>query len=564
VECKYKSHYFNGLDCKLVAISGGNYCIIHSDFPKDPSGLLEEVKKKLDNDDFNFEGSKLYDFIHRDLKTKNPVIFRDATVKGDVKLSSSDPAIKEDAEFGFVNFRGANIGGNVEFKQTIIKGRANFGNDTKIGGSIKFNSSIIEGNVDFTDIEVSGGVFFPYTVINGNVDFSRAKIRGELKFTNSEISDNVIFNYIEVGQNLFFNLDLNHAKKSFLKGKKLEVKGKADFSNIMVGGMANFSGMDISEYFNLISSNIYGSANFVESKIGTLNTQKIISKDANFSNTEISGDSDFTRAKFCGDAIFIRTKFRENSYFDSTIFSKKADFEESRFYENVNFIDTDFTNESNFAKVSFLSTGLFNGIKNNLMLNSSFEESRLRNVAFRGCDLSKTLFKYVIFDNCELSLATWPQDYKIPEYIKYEENKFRKTPINSFLTNSLGILWSPELVEEAKLVADIYQRIRLSLQQQGDYDLAGKFYVKEMDLKREVYSQENFGMWLIYSSLSLITGYGEKLGNILVFFLIYLVIYSIAVYYLVPSNYLVIPIGSGILSILTALLVYVFARKISR
>ncbi len=563
MKCKYESKYFDGLNCDLDALHDQDYCIIHQDFPKNCDQLNEAVKDKINDNDFNFEGSKLNQFIYYNLKTNQPIIFRDAIIKNDIKLSSKDPDI-EDSEFGALNFRGAQIGGNIELIQTTIKGQVNFGNDTEVGGNIKFHSSFIGGNVDFTDIEVDGGVFFPYTIINGNVNFSRAKIHNDIKFSNSEIGYNAIFNYMYVGQNLFFNLDLDNTEKTHLKGKKLEVKGEAEFSNIMVRGIANFNGIDIGENFNLVSSNIYGSFNFEDSKIGTLDSQRTINKVANFSNTEISGDADFTRAKFFGDAIFMRTKFRGNSYFDDTIFSKKADYEESKFDGNANFVDTDFTNESNFAKASFLSTGLFSGIKNTLKLNSSFEESRLRNVAFRRCNLSQALFQYAIFDNCELSLAIWPEGYKILEYTKYEENK-KMTRVNSLKINSLGILWSPELVEEARLVANTYQRIRLNLQHEGEYELAGKFYVREMDLKREILFTENIYMWLIYTSLSLITGYGEKLRNILTIFLIYLGIYIIAVYYLaVPSNNLVIPIGSGILSIFTALLVYVFARKISR
>ena len=564
--CKYKSQYYPyGLNCNLNALPGDDYCIIHSDYPKDPYELLKQVEKKLDENDFDFEGSKLYDFIHHDLKTEKPVIFRDATVKGDVKLSSKDPEIEDDAEFGPLNFRGANIGGNVEFIRTIINGRVNFGNDTKIGGNIIFYSSFVKGDVDLTDIEIDGGVFFPYMIIEGGVDFSKAKINNELIFTNSEVEKNVIFNYVKINDNLFFNWDLSvDTKKLDLKGNKLEVKGNADFNNVIIGGIANFSGMNVGESFNLISSNIYGSACFEESKVGTLNHQTIVNKDANFSNTEISGDSDFKSASFGGDTIFLRTKFRGNAYFDNTIFKEKADFGESRFYENANFINTIFRKEINFAKASILSTGIFEGLENNLNLKGSFEECRLKNVSFRGCDLSQTLFKYVIFDNCELSSAIWPEDYKIYEYNQYENNKSKKVPVDSFLTNSLGILWSPELVTEAEMVADIYQRIRQSLQNQGAYILAGNFYVREMDLKREVYSQKNPGMWLIYTVLSFMTGYGEKFKKIFFIFVIYISIYIIAVYYLVPKNNLVIPIGSGGLSILTALLVYVFARKISR
>jgi uncharacterized protein YjbI with pentapeptide repeats len=563
MKCKYRSNYTDNdaLNCDLDALSGSDCCIIHSDFPKDLNMLKNAVDNKVIKHDFNFEGSKLDSFIYHDLKTKKPIIFRNAFVKRDVKLSSNDPEIKDDAEFGHLNFRGSNIGGNVEFIQTIINGRVNFGNDTKIGGNIKFTSSFIKGNVDLTDIDVDGNVCFPYTKIKGNVNFARAKIGKQLGFTNSEIAKDVTFNNINVGQKLSFNLDLKF--KQYI-GKKLEVKGKADFNNIIIGGEAIFNGMNIGESFDLMSSNIYGSANFEESEIGTLNNETITDKTANFSNTEILGDSDFSRANFHGEGIFIKTKFRENAYFDEAIFDNIADFEESRFYENASFVNTNFSNKVRFSKASFLSTGLFRGLKNNLKLDGSFMGSRLKNVAFRGCNLTKTQFEYVIFDNCELSSSIWPKDYKIPELIEYEKNKFKKIPVNSLLTNSLGILWSQELVEEAKLVADTYQRIRLSLQQSGAYDLAGKFYVKEMDLKREVYSQENRAMWLIYSILSFMTGYGEKLRNILIFFLLYLGIYTVAVFYLMPNNYLVIPIGSGILSIFTALLVYVFARKISR
>lgn len=81
---------------------------------------------------------------------------------------------------------------------------------------------------------------------------------------------------------------------------------------------------------------------------------------------------------------------------------------------------------------------------------------------------------------------------------------------------------------DAEIVADTYRRIRQSLQGQGAYDKAGVFYVKEMQMKKEIYKNtKKRNKWFFYGLLYLLCEYGENPLRLFSFLLYYLGFYSI-------------------------------------
>jgi len=68
-----------------------DYCILHTDFPKDRNlpdfnVLIEEktkeIRKKVMNQDFNFEGARLFELNFSKMKIKGDVNFIDVDIRG--------------------------------------------------------------------------------------------------------------------------------------------------------------------------------------------------------------------------------------------------------------------------------------------------------------------------------------------------------------------------------------------------------------------------------------------------------------------------------------------------
>ena len=266
-----------------------------------------------------------------------------------------------------------------------------------------------------------------------------------------------------------------------------------------------------------------------------------------------------------GRSNFVGFELKNYGYFNGANFIKEVDFRAANFIKDVYFQETHFNEFVNFKDSMISRKGIFDRILN---FNASFEGTILKNVAFRHCDLTNVQFNDAILDNCDLTTSGWKN--KIPEHRKFIENKtisYGKLQLHDkflFICNHLGILLDNKLIPSAKVATNTYRRIRQSLQQQGAYDIAGNLYYEEMNIKKEVFFIENQSSWLVYVILSITTGYGEKLRRILAIFLFGWVFYIIIVIYFSAVYNFVIPLGAGFLSLLTALFVYVFARKMSR
>lgn len=481
-KCKYVLKH-SRRQCYEEAIYD-DYCILHADFPKDEMELERKVKEKIERGDFNFEGAKLRNIECSNVRIEDPIIFKHAIVKENIRFNSLD--LDNPIEVSEIDFRDAVVKGNIEFYNVNIKGNVYF-------GERKYLSKVAE-------VKVDGNVNFSYSKISGDISFNNAKIKGSVSFWWAEILKDIYFRNAQVGGDLIFK-----------------------------------------------NAKIWGNSSF---------TKTIINNNAFFDDDDWPNEC----LEIKGNATFIRFVVKGNAFFNSAIFEKKADFRVAEFNKNVDFSNTQFKKTANFKDASFLDRGIFNRIIN---LNASFEEARLKNVSFRNCDMTNVKFKHAILENCELSTSEW--NAEIPEYKEYLSGEI-----------------------DANTVADTYRRIRQCLQKEGAFNEAGVFYVKEMNMKRELFKKTNKGMWVLYTLLLATSNYGESLKRVVFYFIvlifaftdIYSLIFnftpsnalsfsainSIALIYNQPSNGLewVIFAERLIGTFLTAVLIYAFTRKLSR
>ena len=390
--------------CEEEKWPNSDFCILHTNFPDNEKlpifevlkkEKLKKVKDKLNEYDFDFSDSKLFDFDFSNREISDNLNFFQATIINGINIEKS--TIKGD-----INLIGATIG-----KNTNCKG-----------------------------IEVHGGIRLVNTHLD-SVDFSNSKIKGKVDV----IQDSIIDGYF-------------------------------DFNNVT-----------IEKSMTVYKSKFNG--------------------ECNLNHAKIKKDFFIGKSIFKKETYFGQVKFFENATFKDTEFFKTVNFNYAMFNGVSTFIEKEspkdmFKNMVFFINSSFLSRGIFEGLNN---FDASFEGARLKNVAFRNCNLFNVRFKDVIFDNCELSSSDLPN--KIIEDKEREYSKklnFKEVKLSSRRTTFEGTYTTPPLplsyltiiafddeVLNAKMVADTYRRIRQCLESQGAYIEAGEFYIKEMDMKREFY-----------------------------------------------------------------------------
>lgn len=581
--CKYK-YGSSGDLCAGELWETSDYCILHTDFPKDSNStelyiLIEaknkEIKKKIMNHDFNFEGARLFDFDLSKMEIKTDLNCMDIDVRGNVFFDNM--RIEGNADFnraiifGYVNFHEAEFKGEINFEKAHFNGDVNF-TQSQISLNANFSETVMN-NANFYLVTIDENIYFDKAEIAGDAHFTRATIGGDVNFPLAKIAGDVNFPLAKIGGDVNFFLATIDGMVDF----RFKVDGKAEFEKVKIGGDADFEEAEIGKDVVFTRSILAGNNNFFMANIGG---------DAYFKGSKFGGKGNFEQAFIHGDLNFLEVEFSGDANFEKTIISGNSTFQWTIFHGYAYFFNSEFRGTANFDESSFLTKGVFKGLRN---FNASFEGAILKNVTFRDCDLTNVRFKHVIFENCGLSTSFWDGNI-IPEHKDYEENK--KHNINRpliIISQSLKILLTPKLIKNANIAADSYNRIKKSLREEGDYEKAGEFYIKEMDLKREVYWTNNKLMWLFYTVLSITTNYGESIrrlfisyfGLILIFAILYIIVYGYSIYNAIiysalnsvaliytPSQ----PSGLDLLiflenlggTVLIALFVYVFAMKMSR
>jgi uncharacterized protein YjbI with pentapeptide repeats len=407
------------------------------------------------------------------------------------------------------------IYGNVDLSNSIIKGNLGF-NGAKICGSFFSTDSELHGTADFKGVNMLKNVVFNKSKITGDINFAMATLEDLFVFRNGNVSGNFIFSPNYVG---FVDF------RSTTVHQRLEIYGVNFREHIY------FDDLKVMEDMYIQDTIFHKEAYFSWIKIFD---------DARFENVFFYDIADFKKAIFNGAVYFIKTEPNTKEIFGKTV---------------------------NFNESSFLAKGLFSEL---IKFEATFEGARLRNVVFRYCNLKNTYFKDVIFENCELSTSELPKtifeeielEFEISERLRNLDALFL-----DILPNFLKVSFSPDFVNSARTISDTYRRIRQCLQNEGAYADAGEFYIKELDMKRNVYYSENRTNWFLFGLLKILSGYGEQPIRlvILIVILIILFIYfkqidSLAT--LLQNGDLLIQIV--LMPFFMALFVYSFARKMSR
>ena len=241
------------------------------------------------------------------------------------------------------------------------------------------------------------------------------------------------------------------------------------FSKCEFQGLADFSSAKFSTKSRFYSATFSTKANF---------SLATFSAEARFSLATFSGHAYFSKAKFSAEANFSLATFSEVANFSSATFSAEADFSKAKFSAEANFSSANFQGVTDFNKAAFFdrtyfsdsqNLGTFNGeMRFNYTLFEAkekfiFELQDLSNVSFMNSDITRIRFS---------DKARWREDE-------------RKKGKDSFTV--IEEKWLEQSHPDISLgsVMAVYRNLRENYEYRLRYDEAGKFFIKEMELKRK-------------------------------------------------------------------------------
>jgi uncharacterized protein YjbI with pentapeptide repeats len=247
--------------------------------------------------------------------------------------------------------------------------------------------------------------------------------------------------------------------------------GRVDFSYATFSKGANFLKATFSEE----EANFYGAtfseeANFYGATFskGASFSYATFSKGANFWNVSFSqGQADFSYATFSKGANFLKATFSKGASFYKTTFSEgEANFWYATFFKGeANFFRAKFLAEASFVNTQFGEKLFFSETLFEKQNRVIFDNSDLSNVSFADTDITRLRFG----DNIT---GGGDDGFTIIEE-RWLANKVKGQTETEYANISL------------ELVLSAYRNLRENYEFRLRYDDAGKFFIKEEELKRK-------------------------------------------------------------------------------
>jgi uncharacterized protein YjbI with pentapeptide repeats len=217
-------------------------------------------------------------------------------------------------------------------------------------------------------------------------------------------------------------------------------------------------------YFN--EATFTKDVNFFEATFSEVDFRRAtFTKDVNFSDATFTKDVNFSDATFYGRAYYFETRFLGVVAFEGSTFSGGVFFKLTTFAKRTNFSRTKFLDDAFFPKTKFseTETTFFRYTIFEKPNKVTFDQSDLSKVSFADTDITRVRFGDKI---------TWGGEDRIT--IIEEE----------WLTNRWEMKASYYKVSMEQVLS-VYRNLRENYEFRLRYDDAGKFFIKEMELKRK-------------------------------------------------------------------------------
>lgn len=506
-QCIYKNE--DGTICKEDALSKSSFCIFHEKLNKKDDGkCMYLFYNKLREGNGNFEG-----FILKDVNLKNENI---------TEINTE------------VDFKNAIFYGNTIFDNVKFDGKTIF-NGCKFRGLASFNNSKFLDKSDFEKVEFLNDLNFIRAELSKEVKFENAIFKGRTQFNHSHFRDSIYFGDCIFSKDTFFVETTFSGGASFSESEFLK---SVSFFEVIFEKMVTFREVKFNGYTFINNCNFRGEGIFYDTSFShwtIFNSSQFYNK-VFFLKCNFSDVVDFTSTIFHEDAIF-SSVFKALAEFSLSSFYRKGDFRFSHL-NIVNFINSDLTNV-NFDNIN-LSNCKFSGamIDRARISNAKWDSDwrkKWRKIVLRE-EMETICGKYICTHcgtvdvaegikcrGCYRAFVNNAKSFDCPlcghknnaktETCKNCSTKFTKKIENRDFQNK---------TQNYQNIENVYRNIKLSLQNEGNYDDAGEFYFNEMLMKRKGLFHKSkeekkiikkinyFFSWLLSHFYSKLCGYGEK------------------------------------------------------
>jgi len=366
------------------------------------------------------------------------------------------------------------------------------------------------------------GYYFPEEwIFNSEKSYRNADFRGAT-FQDVDF-ENAIFQNANFG-GATFQENANFHRVTFQKDAHFQgvtFQRDVDFWAATFHERADFERATFQEYVDLWGSLFQKNACFNEATFRYADFREaIFEEDADFNDAIFQEYGDFWGTTFHGEASFNGASFQKDANFDGATFKDHVQFEDTMF-QNASFVSTFFQDqffskasfkEVNFREAVFQKKARFGRVafQNAYFSGTTFREGAFlegvvveKNLEFAPCQIGELNLQYAQFlfgGNITANLA---------------EAKFYRAHLEN--ASFIDCTWPERIYEETHMLSEnlsfkeletIYRNLKQNMQRQGNYTKAGKFYYREMEMKRK--GTENKGKRIWFELYNLLAGYGEK------------------------------------------------------
>jgi hypothetical protein len=391
--------------------------------------------------------------------------------------SFSQPVYFVKTTFYGANFYRATFPDEANFSYATFSNEANFFGAI-FSNEATFYRAIFSNEAHFNRAKFSNKAHFNQATFSNKADF-RATFSNEANFTAATFSNEANFTAVLFSNNAYFRYPTFSNKAHFNRAKFSQL---ADFYIAKFSNKAYFNEAEFSKEATFYRATFSELANFtwaIFSELANFN-QATFSNKAYFFQTRFTRLADFSAATFSNIAEFGGATFSNEANFNQAIFSNEATFNVATFSNEANFREAEFSNKADFTEATFSNEASFSGAtfsndKPGTFFNYIIFEKPskvifngdLSNISFAGSDITRIRFGDKI---------RWRKDgYTIIEEEWLKEQTKRKQ------NKDMEEIERPSL----ELVSSVYRNLRENYEFRLRYDDAGKFFIKEMELKRK-------------------------------------------------------------------------------
>lgn len=275
------------------------------------------------------------------------------------------------------------------------------------------------------------------------------------------------------------------------------------------------------QYPDLVNGKLSESANFWNA-----GESAIFEGNVNFDDVIFLSWFNLTFTEFQGQVSFKHTQFKGKTDFDSAVFSAFVSFHSCHFPEDCSFDGTEFNSFVQIANCDFERTCTFNSVRFNeaniqdikphqyhflsfININFSrkvtFRRVHMKNIQLTQSDLSEVQFKECIW---EISSRLHIKDEIVLDYSR----------------------------DDYEALEEQYRQLKKNFDSNKDWELAGKAYVSEMEMrKKRLFIERNYLSWFIYWFYGFFGGYTQNYKKPIISLIGLIVISSIGYLFIEPN-----------------------------